>query len=110
MRRPESSVFTSSRSPSSIRCSSTVAGKPSRLRIFSSVALGSAGIVGGELIVDSYDLTTRGELFLLFLRRRQYRSFGRGRGFRNGPGELGLHDRQEILHRPVERQSRRVFV
>src|SRR5689334_9146710 len=87
--RPESSVLTSSNKPSSISCASTVVEKPSRLRIFSNVSLGSAAIV--LIRVQGYDEV----LFLLFLRRRQSRTLGRrGRRFRRGFRQFRLDDGQ----------------
>src|SRR6266566_9234490 len=108
MSRPGSSVFTSSRMPSSMGCSSTVAGKPRSSRSFSRVALDGAGI--GWVRFESWWLIVVFALRLsfLFLHRRQDRRRRRNR--RTGFGQLRLRDAQQVLHGPVKRQAGGIVV
>src|SRR5215813_14441135 len=115
MSLPESSVLTSRSRPSSMWCSSTVVLKPSRLRIFSRVALGSAGMIRDELgfrVQEKAKQYGSGStllvaLFPLFWGCRQGWTLCGGRtsrgrrGRRGGLGKLGLQYGEQVLDGPV---------
>src|SRR5271155_5262772 len=92
IRRPESSVLTSRKTPSSKACSSTVASNPKSFRSCSSISLGCAGIIVQSLLHRAKD-KHRVNSWLHFFLGHDGARFGGG-GIRH-PGHFGLEDAQQ---------------